>query len=170
MSAVRVREVALPEGSLLRRYAGGDGYADAYATETDRRVSFETFVESFYATWLFGLERVVLTVVGRPSNAAQARALAHGESDRFAAWTVEARTDSQLLLADDTGRTRSWLMCEVLAGGGTRLYFGSAVVPRVDPQTGERRMGTGFRALLGFHRQYSRALLGAAARRLRQNG
>ena len=170
MSSAGVLEAVLPESSLLRRYADEGGYADAYAIETDRLVSFETFVEAFYTTWLFGLERVALSVVGRPSNAAQARALAHGESDRFAAWTVEARTDTQLLLADVTGRTRSWLMCEALAGGGTRLYFGSAVVPRVDPQTGERRMGTGFRALLGFHRQYSRALLGAAARSLRLDG
>ena len=170
MTGARVREVALPDDSLLRRYAGDGGYADAYAVEFDRLVSFEDYVAGFYSTRLFALERFVLMLVGRPSSTSQIRALARGERDRFAAWTVEGRGDGQLLLADDTGRTRSWLMCEPLAGGGTRLYFGSAVVPRIDPRTGQRRMGAGFRALLGFHRQYSRALLGAAARELRQDG
>jgi hypothetical protein len=48
----------------------------------------------------------------------------------------------------------------------TRLYFGSAVVPAVDKATGRLRMGFAFRALLGFHRIYSRVLLRAARSRL----
>ncbi len=48
----------------------------------------------------------------------------------------------------------------------TRLYFGSAVVPKRDSKTGEPRLGTGFRALLGFHQLYSVALLRAARRAL----
>jgi len=166
VNAGAVQAIAVPETSLLRPYAGADGYADAYVAETSGRVSFEDFVAAFYGTWLFGLERVVLSVAGRPSTRAQARTLARGERERFAAWTVEARSESQLLLADDTGRTRSWLMCEPLASGGTRLYFGSAVVPKLDSRSGERRMGLGFGALLGFHRRYSRALLRAAVRAL----
>jgi hypothetical protein len=166
MTGAGVREVAVPDGSLLRRYAGVAGYADAYVAELDRLVSFEDFVCAFYSTRLFALERFLLMLVGRPSSASQARALARGESERFAAWTVEARGDAQLLLADDTGRTRSWLMCEPGAGGGTRLYFGSAVVSRIDARRGERRMDPAFRALLGFHRRYSRALLRAAVRAL----
>jgi hypothetical protein len=54
-------------------------------------------------------------------------------------------------------------MVDPLPGGGvTRLYFGSAVVTR----TGQRRKAARFRALLGFHRGYSRALLAAAKSRL----
>jgi hypothetical protein len=149
---------------LLRRYAGDGGYADAYAVDVARLVAFEDFVSGFYSTRLFALERFVLMLAGRPSAAGQARGLARGERNRFAAWTVEARGEGQVLLADDTGRTRSWLMCESLAGGGTRLYFGSAVLPRVDTRSGQRRMDAGFRALLGFHRHYSHALLRAALR------
>jgi hypothetical protein len=163
-----VREVDLPDASLLRRYAGGGGHADAYAVEVDHLVTFEEFVAAFYSTRLFALERFVLMLAGRPSSPSQARLLARGGRDRFAAWTVEARGEAQLLLADDTGRTRSWLMSEPLDGFGTRLYFGSAVLPRHDARSGERRLGQGFRALLRFHRHYSRALLRAAVRALKQ--
>jgi hypothetical protein len=55
-------------------------------------------------------------------------------------------------------------------GAGTRLYFGSAVVPLRDAKTGGTRMGPLFRALLGFHRLYSRVLLRAAAKRLSRSG
>ena len=86
-----------------------------------------------------------------------------------AAWTVEARGTDQLLLCDFQGRTRSWLMVTPGEHGhSTRLYFGSAVVARVDRRTGRSRMGWGFHALLGFHRLYSRALLRAAQRRLQR--
>lgn len=51
-------------------------------------------------------------------------------------------------------------------GGGTRLYFGSAVVPVRDRNTGQATLGRTYSALLGFHTLYSRILLGAAARRL----
>ena len=48
----------------------------------------------------------------------------------------------------------------------TRLYFGSAVVPVKDARSGRPRFGLPFRALLGFHKLYSRVLLGAAVFRL----
>jgi hypothetical protein len=86
-----VREAALPDASLLRRYADDDGYADAYAIEVDRLVAFEDYVAAFYSTRLFALERFVLMLVGRSSSTSQVRALVRGERDRFAAWTVEAR-------------------------------------------------------------------------------
>ena len=166
MTATGVREVELPGNSLLRRHAGDGGFTDAYSADMSRRVAFDDFVVAFYSTRLFALERFVLMLFGRTSSTSQLRGLARGERDRFAAWTVEARGEAQLLLADDTGRTRSWLMCEPLGDGGTRLYFGSAVVPRIHARDGERRMDFGFRLLLGFHRRYSRALLRAATRAL----
>ena len=128
-------------------------------------------VASFYTTSLFRVERWILAwAVGRPSTDAEAQALADGERDTFAAWRVEDRRADQLLLGDFTGRTKSWLMVEPLLGSRTRLYFGSAVVPRVEAKTGQRTMGTGFSLLLGFHRLYSRLLLAAAARRLGKSG
>jgi hypothetical protein len=156
----------LPGQALLRRYSVDGAYADAYTTTIERRIAHAAYVEAFYTTWLFKLERRLLALlVARPSTDAQARELARGERTSFAAWEVEATAPDQLLLSDFRGRTRSWLMTEP-DGAGTRLYFGSAVVAAVDHRTGARRLAFAYRALLGFHRVYSRALLAAAARRL----
>ena len=128
-------------------------------------VTHARFVEAFYTSWLFRVERAILAAAARrPSTDADVRALAAGASERFAAWTVEARAADQLLLSDMQGSTRSWLM--VAPGPATTtLYFGSAVVPRRARSAGEApRMGWLFRALLGFHALYSRALLSLAAR------
>lgn len=64
-----------------------------------------------------------------------------------------APTDSDAL-ALSQGRATSF-------AAGTTLYFGSAVVPRK-----RGGMGWPFTALLGFHKLYSRVLLGSAVRRL----
>ena len=158
----------MPEHALLARYTGNGGYADCYATDLPGDFSHAEFVAAFYTTWLFKLERAILKfLVRRPSTDGEARQLAHGQRQSFAAWTVEARAPNQLLLCDFLGNTRSWLMIEPRhEGGATRLYFGSAIVPRVDRHTGQKILGLSFRALLGFHRGYSRALLLAARSRL----
>lgn len=164
----RVHPCALPETALLQSYRQSGAYTDCYCLDFSGRVSHAEYAEAFYTTGLFKLERFVLALIGKPSSDAQARALARGESLSFAAWSVEARAGDQLLLCDFRRRTRSWLMCEALDAATTRLYFGSAVVPLRDPRSGRRTMGVVFRALLGFHRLYSRALLWSAARRLRR--
>jgi hypothetical protein len=160
----------LPQGALLRRYLRGGAYTDCYVTEIARPVAHAEFVAAFYTTPLFKLERLILAwLVDRPSTDAQAEALAAGTLDTFAAWTVEARADDQLLLSDFRGRTRSWLMVEearIIGEPGTRLYFGSAVVPVTDRNSGQATLGISFRALLGFHKLYSRALLQSAKSRL----
>lgn len=163
MPAIHAGE--LPPPALLARY-GATGYADCYWTDVPARVSQAQYIEAFYTTPLFRIERLILRwFVARPSTDAQARQLARGERADFAAWTVEARTADQLLLCDFLGRTRSWLM-SAPQGQGTRLYFGSAVVPRGTTPSGKPAMGVSFDLLLGFHQLYSRALLGAASGRL----
>ena len=155
----------LPPDTLLAHYRSTGAYTDCYATDIPSVVTHAEFVEAFYTTTVFAVERVLLKwFAGRPSTHADARALAVGASDAFAAWRVEARAADQLLLADLTGRTRSWLMVAPLAAGGTRLYFGSAVVPA----KGGQSMGLVFHLLLGFHKLYSRILLSAAKRALAQ--
>jgi hypothetical protein len=162
----RVRRIALPAYSLLAAAARDGEYADCYLVEVPQAVSHAAFVEAFYTTWLFRLERLILAwLVAKPSTDAEAGALARGERAAFAAWTVEQRAGNQVVLRDFQGKTCSWFMIEELAAS-TRLYFGSGIVPRVDRLTGERRLGPGFRALLGFHQLYSRALLSAARSRL----
>lgn len=165
-----IRPCALPDGALLLRYAGSGGYADCYVTETTETVSHAQFVECFYTTAVFKLERLILRLLAsRPSTDAQASQLANGTLDSFAAWSVESRAPNQLLLTDFSGRTRSWLMVAApdRAGStGTRLFFGSAVVPVRSQATDRRRLGPLFGALLGFHKLYSRVLLAAARSRL----
>jgi hypothetical protein len=160
---------ALPEAALLQRYLGR-GYTDCWATEVEGLVPHAAYVEAFYTTPVFRLERWILRIaVSRPSTDDDARRLAAGESDAFAAWSVEARAPDQLLLCDMLGRTRSWLM--VTPGDAperTRLWFGSAVVAARDEKTGEPVLGRSYSALLGFHKLYSRVLLSAARARLRR--
>jgi hypothetical protein len=163
-----IQACELPGDALLRRYLSGGAYADCYVTDVARAISHAEYVEAFYTTAVFKLERLLLSwFVARPSTDAQAGELASGQRTSFAAWSVEAREPDQLLLSDFQGRTRSWLMSATASNNQTtRLFFGSAVVPIVDRRTGETRMGAGFRALLGFHKLYSRVLLRAAVNRL----
>lgn len=164
-----IRSCPIPEGSLLQSYRGERGYVDCYATDIAAVVSHAGFVTAFYTTSLFKLERLLLKwAVARPSTDLQAAELASGARDRFAAWDVEARERDQLLLADFTGRTRSWLMVTSRSdarGAATTLYFGSAVIAQ-HARTGTRSLGWRFRMLLGFHKLYSRALLRAARARV----
>lgn len=159
----------VPRNALHARYADAGGYADAFVLDIDRRVTLAEFVEAFYTTWLFKLERFILKwLVDKPSTDAEARALALGERASFAAWSLEARARDELLMQDFQGKTRSWLSVAPRPDGapGTRLLFGTGIAPITDRATGRERLGAGFSALLSFHRLYSRALLGAAQARL----
>ncbi|OOG46594.1 hypothetical protein B0B52_02890 [Polaromonas sp. A23] len=162
----------LPHGALLSKYQHGEAHADCYVTEMARHISQAEYVEAFYTTPLFKLERLLLArLVSKPSTDAQASQLASETLDSFAAWSVEDRREDQLLMCDFQGRTRSWLMVIPMEGensAGTRLYFGSAVVPARVARDGAQTPGLGltFRLLLGFHKLYSRALLFSAKSRL----
>lgn len=160
----------IPDGALLTKYLRDGTYTDCYMTDIRGSVSLEQYVLAFYTTRVFKLERLILKVAAsRPSTDDQARQLAAGSIDTFAAWYEEARNENQLLMSDFRHRTRSWLMVVPMAGDSTmrtRLYFGSAVVPVENPGTGRLELGFGFRALLGFHRLYSKVLLCTARSRL----
>ena len=166
----RVYPFPLPPGALLAAYARSGAYTDCYAADLAASVSQAQFIEAFYTGGVFKLERALIRLfLSRASTDAQARQLARGEIGEFAAWRVEEQTTTQLLMCDLAGRTRSWLMVEP-GVAGTRLFFGSAVVPSVDRTTGERRMGFLFKALLGFHKVYSCVLLSSACSRLAGTG
>jgi hypothetical protein len=82
---------------------------------------------------------------------------------------VEGRSENEMLLCDFVGRTRSWLMTVPLNAANdtrTELYFGSAVVPKQNPRTGQLSLGFQYQALLGFHKVYSVLLLYSAKLRL----
>ena len=126
-------------------------------------VNLPEFIEAFYTTRLFKLERWLLaTVLSIESSDAQAQQLANGSTSRFSAWNVENRSPSEILL--DAGQTRSWLSVVQFKGrkSETTLLFGSAVVP----MRPGGKFGLAFHALLGFHKLYSKLLLSAAAKNL----
>jgi hypothetical protein len=157
--------VQAPAGSFLASYAQRGAYTDCYSLTVAGHVTLHDLVEAFYTTRLFKLERWVLArVLNMHSTDDQARQLALGRIDRFAAWKVEQRSDREVLL--DAGQTRSWLSVEPQATpeASTHLLFGSAVVP----MRKGGGMGLAFHALLGLHKLYSQLLLAAAARRVRE--
>lgn len=156
----------LPAGAALESVARDGAYTDCYRVDLPVVVALPRFVEAFTTSPIFRLERWLIHLVLRqPGTDADARRLASGASDRFAAWSVHQRDERQILLA--VGATRSWLMVAPRRdAAGSTLYFGSAVLPRRVAADGTRRMGALFVALLGFHRLYSRVLLAAACRRL----
>jgi hypothetical protein len=163
-----IRACPLPPEALLARYSGEGGYTDCYTTELPRSVSHAEFVEAFYTGGVFKIERLLLKLMlSAPSTDAEARQLALGQRETFSFWRVEQRASNQLLMCDLSGRTRSWLMVTAAANDrATRLYFGSAVVPSNNESSRKQSLGFLFAALLGFHKLYSRLLLGSARARL----
>ena len=161
----------LPDHALLGSYSRSGAFTDCYATELAGTFSHAEYVQAFYTTWVFRLERLILKwAIARPSTDEQARQLAEGSVDEFSAWYVESRSEDQLLMSDFQGRTRSWLMVAPAGSGNdtrTRLYFGSAVLPATDAKAGTARLGPVFSALMGFHKLYSHVLLYAAKSRLK---
>jgi len=159
-----------PLNTFLHSYEANGAYADCYWTEIAREVSFPEFIFAFYTTPLFKLERFILTwTVAKPSTDKLARELAACERETFAAWWVEKRGEREILMCDYQGLTRSWLSVVSVGDSGTRLYFGSAVVPRQDTKTGKSSLGFVFQILLGFHRIYSVLLLYSARRNLKHS-
>lgn len=158
-----IRACALPEAALLQRYAVQRGcYTDCFETVLPNAVALPAFLEAFYGSWLFGLEKLVLRahLRGKPINWDIAP-VADGTADAYAAWTVEGRGDGQILMSDLGGHTRSYLAVEPTLQGGARLLFGSAVVPRSGYE-----LPWLVRVTVPLHQFYARSLLRAARRRL----
>ena len=162
-----IQKSPAPANALIHKYTSMPGaYTDCYLTEIPAQVSFSEYVFAFYTTPLFKVERLILTLtVQKPSTDTQARELSDAKRDSIAAWTVEARSENQILMCDFASSTRSWLMT-ISTETGTRLYFGSAVVPHRIAKDGKPSLGFFFTALLGFHKVYSVLLLYSARTKL----
>ena len=157
------RACAVPNDGLLQVYVGQSAtYTDCFEVMSPNAVTLPDFIEAFYTTWLFKLERAVLSaILRRPINDADVRTLAEG-GNRFAIWKVEARDGAQILLHDQMWRTRSYLAVTPKEGGVTRLIFGSAVVAAQGKELGRMVQIT-----TPLHRLYSKMLLRLAERKLR---
>lgn len=158
---MRIDETPLPEGTLIAPFADKPAHhTDCFVAPVSTPVTLPTFIRAFYTQPLFRAERVVLRIAARtPSSDADVDALADGAAQTFAVWTVSARTEAELLMADRSGRTMSWLMATPES-----LCFGSVVVPE-RARSGKLTLGPVFHSLLGAHKVYSRALLSGAVRR-----
>jgi len=167
-----IKKCPVPSETFFGKYSQNGSYVDCYVTELQGHVAFSEYVFAFYTTALFKLERLILKIsVFKPSTDNQARELAEGVRDQFAAWHVEARSESEILLCDFMGRTRSWLKVIHLNTGSdphSQLFFGSAVVPKQNPKTGQSSLGFLFIILLGFHQVYSQLLLCSARLKLKR--
>lgn len=162
-----IEAVPLPDDAMLGRYDGTHrDYTDCYSAELKGSVRLAEYIEAFYTSPVFKLERLILSILfAKPSTDTQARELAIGNRDSFSAWRVEGRNSKQILLSDFRGRTRSWLMVEpMLDAKSTRLYFGSAVVFPKNASGQAIGRSLSFRMLLGFHQLYSKILLSLARR------
>jgi hypothetical protein len=161
-----VSPAPIPAEALHKRYKDEGGYADCYHAEISRAVDLAEFVEAFYTSPVFKIERFILKwLVFKSSTDAEAQRLARGEISQFSAWTLEARNTDQMLMKDYQGKTLSWFM--VSPGNPRLLYFGTAIVASKKVKgTVYGQIPILFRATLWFHKLYSRALLWSAVKRL----
>ena len=141
-----VEPCELPQAALLQQVQAAGAFADCYTTEVEGPVTSAVLIEAFYTTRLFKLERLLIRLLAfKSSTDSQAQELAAGLRENFAVWKVVQRLQNQVLLADQSERPRSWLMVGTSAAtppkSVTQLYFGSAVLPRINPKTGEKRFG-----------------------------
>ena len=162
-----------PSGALTAADRDQGALTDCFYLDIPRKVRLEDYVYAFYTTWLFKVERAILSVVIRkPSTDRDALLLSQNKTFSFSAWTVEVREPDQILLRDYRGDTKSWFMVQpvtVDAKPATRLYFGTVVVPKKVSKEGQKSVHFAFHLFGGFHRLYSRALLRSAFKRLNRD-
>jgi len=160
---VKVAPCPVPQDGLLQRYVGeGATYTDCYEACVPGSVDLEQFVAAFYTTSLFRVERIVLRLALRKRIFdSDSAAMIAGETDTFAVWRVEARTDGQILLKDQSDLTRSWFSASVAQDGRSVVRFGSAVIAAPGAS-----LPLAAKLSLPLHRIYSGALLRTAVRGL----
>ncbi|WP_299989607.1 hypothetical protein [uncultured Ruegeria sp.] len=167
----QVEEHSIPEGSLLHQFAKRPGYhADAFVAHVGFVPSQSEYIMAMFDSPVFRIERALLALAAfKPSFAKDVAALALVENDQIACWKTVQRTQQELQMKVEKGRVRTWLMVEPAQGGASKLWFGSAIVPK-PAQTGKAGgIGFVFRTLMGFHKLYSRVLLRAAIRGLKRD-
>lgn len=164
--AGKIEKVAVPDNCLMTVYRDMPGCeADNFQATFPGPVTLDAYIAAFFDTPLFRLERLILRLfAGRATTRADVVALANGQANSFAMWHVVERSDTEIMLAVERSRIRSWLAIvpPEKPGDPTILRFGSAIVPKSVSASGKGQIGFLFRALTGFHNLYSRLLLRAA--------
>ena len=58
-----------PPSALLLKYNHAGAYTDCYSTHIARSVAASEYIEAFYTSWVFKLERGILKwLLGKPSS------------------------------------------------------------------------------------------------------
>jgi len=159
----KITQIPLLENSLLQALALETGaYADCFeatvACDMASDAAFKRFVFLFFDSPVFRIERAILRLSGKASrHQSDPAALARGETDVFAVWRVERRTDSEILMGVPDTAIRTWLALHK-DGAEARLRFGSAILM----QEGSDAPHWIYRVTLQGHLLYSRLLLRAA--------
>ena len=79
-----IERCPLPDNALLNKYDYPGVYTDCYRTDVIGAVTLEEYVDTFYTTLLFKLERIILKwAASKPSSDIQAIQLADGNTDTF---------------------------------------------------------------------------------------
>ncbi len=83
----------VPQQSFLGAYTQAGAFTDCYSTSVPIAATLPQFVEAFYTTRLFKLERWLLAkLLNIESSDVQAHELAQGAGTKFSAWKVENRS------------------------------------------------------------------------------
>jgi hypothetical protein len=165
----KVIATELPSYALSASYKKQGAFVDCYYIDIAKDINLDEYIQAFYTTTLFKLERSLLSLATfKRTTDHEAVELSLGKSSRYSIWTVEGRESNQILLRDFTGNTRSWLMVQKPNQNeiGIRLLFGSVVVPKGVTKNGQGSFGVLFHLFGKFHQIYSQALLSAAYRKL----
>lgn len=168
MFSVKTGEI--PETGSLAKYRDHPGcYTDCFFVDVPGDISLSEYISAFFNNFPMRVERSMLTLLAsKPSSIEDVQHLALGTNDKLAIWETEEREQNQLLMSVGNGPIRSWWMIAPPSNNEkhTRLFFGSAFLPRSENSSGEPKKGIIFHALLGFHKFYSRLLLWMVKRNL----
>lgn len=109
---VQVIATTLPKSACLNDYEHHAGvYTDCFQTELPKGGTLESYINAFFNTWLFRIERMILsTAAKKPVSDEDIARLAQGTSNTMSAWQVERRDADQILLEVPQPPIRTWLM------------------------------------------------------------
>ncbi len=178
-----VTPISVPPGSLLAEFGAPDAYRDCFAREVAEVVKLPQLIERFYCSAAFRPERVLLGLIKRGASSEDARRLARGEIDEFAAWKVVSRKDANNGLVAEHGEPEYSLSERARTPAlEAKIYNHAQILLRdfrgataswlaVEPLPGDgTRLLFGswvgqpdrglVKALMPFHRLYSKVLLG----------
>ena len=166
----KIIEAEIPSHALSAKYLEEGAFVDCYYIEIPEEITLDKYIEAFYTTPLFKVERTILSIATfKSATDRDAAELSLGKSSSYSIWTVESRKSNQVLLCDFTRKTRSWLMVKTSKNEDSvisRLFFGSVVVPSKVSESGHASFGLLFHLFSRFHLSYSKALLNAAYKKL----